>query len=220
MVEFLFMILLDKNTIAFPNPLHYDSVEQGLIAIGGDLSPERVLFAYQHGIFPWFNDGEDILWWCPDPRFVLFPKDLKVFKSMKKIMRDNTFTFSENQDFERVIHACAHINRPAQDGTWITKEMIKTYTALHNMGYAKSIEVYQDDELVGGLYGMMVNGIFCGESMFSRVSNSSKAGLIYFIQKHQATLKLIDCQIHSNLLESLGAKMISKTEFLSYLGLK
>lgn len=214
------MIVLDEDIIAFPNPLTYDSGEYGLLAMGGDLSPERVLFAYENGIFPWFNEGEEILWWCPDPRFVLFPDELKISKSMKKVMRDNIFEFSINKDFEKVIRACSEIYRKDENGTWITNEMIETYLRLHEMGAAKSVEVYKDKKLVGGLYGMMVNGVFCGESMFSKVSNASKAGFIYFIETYKSEIKLIDCQIHSKHLESLGARMISKKEFLGFLGVK
>lgn len=211
------MVYLDPNEIAFPDPMHYDGIEGGLIAMGGDLSPERVLFAYQHGIFPWFNEGEEILWWSPDPRFVLYPKDLKISKSMRKIMREERFEFRENHQFNAVIEACASINRPHQEGTWITTEMKSTYKKLHQMGYAKSVEVYENETLVGGFYGIQVGCIFCGESMFSHVSNASKAGFIYFVQKYAQQLSLIDCQIHSTHLESLGANMISKALFLETL---
>lgn len=205
---------LDPEEITFPDPKHYHPKE-GLIAVGGDLSVQRVWFAYQLGIFPWFNEGEEILWWCPDPRFVLFPSDLKVSDSMKKILKRNVFQFTENQCFEKVIDHCALIKRKGQDDTWITQEMKNAYIQLHHLGKAKSIEVWQDEELVGGFYGIEIGNVFCGESMFSKVSNASKAGFINFVQ--QSGYKLIDCQTHTYHLESLGAKFIPKLEFLSHL---
>lgn len=210
------MYELDKEDIWFPNPSVYHPQNE-IIAIGGDLSPQRLDLAYSLGIFPWFNDGEEILWWSPDPRFVLFPDELKISKSMKKILRDNNFTFTENQCFEEVMRNCGKISRKGQDGTWISEEMIKSYTSLHKMGKAKSVEVWQNQELVGGLYGVEVGDIFCGESMFSKVSNASKAGFIQFVVKNQQKYKLIDCQVHSNHLESLGAREIPKLKFLKFL---
>lgn len=187
------------------------------MAIGGDLSPQRLLFAYQLGLFPWFNEGDDILWWCPDPRFVLFPNDLKISKSMKKILRDHVFTFTENQCFRKVMEECKNTFRKGQDGTWISKELIDSFEILHQHGFAKSVEVWQNDELVGGFYGVLIGKIFCGESMFSKVSNASKAGFLDFVQKNAENFKLIDCQIHSGHLESLGATMIPKLEYLKIL---
>lgn len=210
------MVLLDKNEISFPDPSLYDP-EDGLVAIGGDLQPERIWFAYQLGIFPWFNPGEEILWWCPDPRFVLFPKDLKVSKSMKKILRDQKFRITENQCFEEVMKNCGEINRKGQEGTWISEEMLNSYAALHQYGKAKSIEVWLGEELVGGLYGVDLGSVFCGESMFAKVSNASKAGFIWFVEQYKNKFQLIDCQIHTEHLESLGAKNISKKEFLQHL---
>ncbi|WP_397364445.1 leucyl/phenylalanyl-tRNA--protein transferase [Olleya sp. R77988] len=190
--------------------------QDGLLAIGGDLSTERLLSAYQNGIFPWFEDDDTILWWSPDPRFVLYPKDLKVSKSMKQVLRNFDFEVTVNKDFDAVIKACAEANRPGQDDTWITKGMIKAYKELHQLGYAKSIEVWQNNQLVGGLYGVdLGNGVFCGESMFTKVSNASKVGFITFIQN--TNYKLIDCQVYTNHLESLGAIDISRSTFLSYL---
>lgn len=210
------MYLLDKEDIWFPDPkLHHP--ENGIMACGGDLSSERLLLAYSLGIFPWFNEGEDILWWCPDPRFVLFPSEIKVSKSMKKILRNNVFQFTENECFEEVMRRCGKISRKGQDGTWISEEMITAYTQLHRMGFAKSIEVWQNNELVGGFYGVEINGIFCGESMFSKVSNASKAGFLTFVLNHQNRYRLIDCQVYSEHLESLGAREISKQEFLKIL---
>ena len=210
------MILLDSNEISFPDPNLLES-ESGIMAIGGDLSPERLHFAYQLGLFPWYNPGEEILWWCPDPRFVLFPKDLKVSKSMRKIMRDEVFTFTENKCFREVIEECKDTFRKDQDGTWLSEELVNSIVKLNEAGIAKSIEVWQKDKLVGGFYGIQTEKIFCGESMFAKVSNASKAGFIHFIQSQKENLELIDCQIHSKHLESLGATMISKNDYLNRL---
>ena len=210
------MVFLEVSEISFPDPELMDS-ESGVVAIGGDLQPERIHFAYQIGIFPWFNEGEEILWWCPDPRFVLYPKNLKVSKSMRKILRDGVFTFSENKCFRQVLNECRNTDRKGQDGTWLSEELIQSLVKLHEDGIAKSIEVWQNEELVGGLYGIQIGKVFCGESMFAKVSNASKAGFIHFIQSHQEELDLIDCQVHSEHLESLGAEMISKKEYLTIL---
>lgn len=210
------MILLNPNEISFPDPALLES-ESGVMAMGGDLSPQRLYFAYQLGIFPWYNPGEEILWWCPDPRFVLFPKDLKISKSMRKIMRDEVFTFTENKDFREVIEACKNTFRKDQDGTWLSEELVSSIMQLHEAGIAKSIEVWQNEKLVGGFYGMQIGKVFCGESMFTKVSNASKAGFIHFIQSQKENLDLIDCQIHSEHLESLGAAMISKKDYLKIL---
>ncbi|WP_299105826.1 leucyl/phenylalanyl-tRNA--protein transferase [uncultured Winogradskyella sp.] len=200
--------------IEFPDV--YEASADGLIAIGGDLSPQRLLHAYSKGIFPWFQDEEPILWWSPDPRFVLFPEDLKVSKSMKQVLRKGNFKVTENKAFKAVIENCALAKRTDQDGTWISDDMIQAYYKLHQLGFAKSIEVWQNEELVGGLYGIAINDdVFCGESMFSKVSNASKVGFITFIQN--SNFKLIDCQLHTKHLESLGAKNISRAEFLKFL---
>ena len=210
------MILLDSNEISFPDPNLLES-ESGVMAIGGDLSPERLYFAYQLGLFPWYKPGEEILWWCPNPRFVLFPKDLKISKSMRKIMRDEVFTFTENTCFREVIEECKNTFRKDQDGTWLSDELVDSIVKLHEAGIAKSIEVWQKEQLVGGFYGIQIGKIFCGESMFAKVSNASKACFIYFIQNQKQNLELIDCQIHSVHLESLGATMISKKDYLNRL---
>ncbi|WP_226065808.1 leucyl/phenylalanyl-tRNA--protein transferase [Kaistella polysaccharea] len=210
------MILLNPDEISFPDPVYMES-ESGIIAIGGDLSPERLHFAYQIGIFPWFNPGEEILWWCPDPRFVLFPNDLKVSKSMRKILRDEVFTFTENTCFRKVLEECAHTLRKDQDGTWLSEVLIESVVNLYEKGIAKSIEVWQNEELVGGFYGIQIGNVFCGESMFAKVSNASKAGFIHFVQSQGEHFELIDCQIHSEHLESLGATMIPKSEYLKIL---
>jgi leucyl/phenylalanyl-tRNA--protein transferase len=204
--------LTDK--IAFPDVS--EASFEGLLAIGGDLSSERLIHAYSNGIFPWFEDDEPLLWWSPDPRFVLFPKDLKVSKSMKQILRKSDFKVTVNKDFKSVIEQCAKAKRDGQDGTWITSQMEEAYIKLYQLGYAKSVEVWQDNELVGGLYGVdLSNKVFCGESMFTKVSNASKVGFITFVKN--SNYNVIDCQVHTKHLESLGAKHIPRTEFLKFL---
>ncbi|AUC75045.1 leucyl/phenylalanyl-tRNA--protein transferase [Olleya sp. Bg11-27] len=204
-----------NNNNSFPDVSK--ATEDGLLAVGGDLSAVRLLSAYKKGIFPWFEDDNTILWWSPDPRFVLFPEDLKVSKSMRQVLRNSDFEVTVNKDFGSVIKACAASKRPGQDDTWITKGMIEAYTKLNTLGYAKSIEVWLDNALVGGLYGVdLGNGVFCGESMFTKVSNASKVGFISFVQN--TNYKLIDCQVYTNHLESLGAIDIPRDQFLEYLG--
>lgn len=210
------MVLLDPNDISFPDPFQYHP-KDGLMAVGGDLSPKRVYFAYQTGLFPWYNEGDEILWWCPDPRFILIPKDVKISKSMQKVLNKEEFRFTKNQCFEKVMIACQDIERHDQDGTWINKDLIKSFVTLHQHGLAHSFEVWKDEELVGGFYGVQVGRIFCGESMFAKVSNASKAGFINFCTTHYAEFDLIDCQVHTEHLESLGAKMISKLDYLNLL---
>lgn len=193
---------------------------QGLLAIGGDLSPQRLKLAYQSGIFPWYSDGEPILWWSPDPRMVLFPKEVKVSKSMRQLFKKNAFTVTYNQSFENVIRNCAQAKREGQEDTWITEEMMLAYIELHQQGWAQSVEVWKDGELVGGLYGVYLKEqhVFCGESMFAKVSNASKYGFISLVKKLEAEgVEMIDCQVHTSHLESLGAKEIAREVFLSYL---
>ena len=203
-----------SQTIEFP-PLD-EANSEGLLAVGGDLSPKRVLHAYQNGIFPWYESNQPILWWAPDSRFVLFPHKLKVSKSTKQILRRQSFEITFNRNFKDVIEACANVKRNAQSGTWITNEMIQTYCDLHQKGIAKSVEVWQNKKLVGGLYGVELNDtIFCGESMFSYVNNASKIGFTTFVQNSK--YKLIDCQLHTDHLESLGAEFISRLRFMKYL---
>jgi len=207
------MYFLNKN-LQFPEV--NIATNDGLVAVGGDLSVDRLLLAYKEGIFPWFEDDEPILWWSPDPRFVLFPNKLKVSKSSKQILRSKKFQVTYNKDFKSVIEACALVKRHGQSSTWITNKMIDAYIRLHEAGYALSVEVWENNTLVGGLYGVDVgNGIFCGESMFAKASNASKIGFISLIQ--QSNYKLIDCQIYTSHLESLGAENISREAFLSYL---
>ncbi|MGZ0015376.1 leucyl/phenylalanyl-tRNA--protein transferase [Yeosuana sp. AK3] len=200
--------------------IHFPDVtkatKDGLLAIGGDLSVERLLLAYKTGIFPWFEYDEPILWWSPNPRFVLFPEKLKVSKSMKQILKIQDFVVTVNHDFKSVITECSKVKRQGQAGTWITKNMIEAYIALHTLGYAKSVEVWQEGVLVGGFYGIdLNNGVFCGESMFAKKSNASKVAFITFIQNTH--YKLIDCQVYTKHLESLGAEDISREDFLNFL---
>lgn len=210
------MILLNPNELSFPDPQLLES-ESGVMAIGGDLLPERLVFAYQIGLFPWFNEGEEILWWCPNPRFVLFPDELKISKSMRKILRDEKFTFTVNKCFRQVMEHCKTAFRKDQQGTWISDDLISSFEKLYQAGIAKSFEVWQNKDLVGGFYGILIGKVFCGESMFSKVSNASKAGFINFILNQKENLELIDCQIYSEHLESLGARMITKKEYLEIL---
>jgi len=207
------MHILDHNII-FPNIHEADS--EGLLAIGGDLSAKRLILAYKSGIFPWFNEDDVILWWSPNPRFVLYPKDLKVSKSMTQFLRNCDYEVTINRDFKSVITECSKAKRNGQAGTWITNNMINAYCKLHEKGYAKSIEVWKNGALVGGFYGVdLNNGVFCGESMFTKESNASKTAFIIFIKN--TNYKLIDCQMHTNHLESLGAKDISREEFIEFL---
>lgn len=209
------MYLLSKE-ILFPPVI--EANEDGLLAIGGDLSVERLELAYRSGIFPWFNEGEPIIWYSPDPRMVLFPKDLKISKSMRQVIRRNDFKVTFNENFAEVISNCKNIYRVGQGGTWITNEMQQAYIKLHEKGIAKSVEVWLDDELVGGLYGIDLGTVFCGESMFSTVSNASKLAFISLVQKlEKENYQLIDCQVYNNHLASLGADEISRTEFLKFL---
>jgi leucyl/phenylalanyl-tRNA--protein transferase len=204
-----------NNNLWFP-PVT-DALPDGLLAIGGDLSVERLLSAYQKGIFPWF-DGDVPVWWCPDPRFVLFPDELKVSKSMKVLLKRNTFKFTVNKAFEQVIKACKEKERTDQNGTWITDNVEAAYIELHRLGYATSAETWINNELAGGLYGVQMGNIFFGESMFSHVSNASKYAFIKFVKLlTEEGVKLIDCQVYTEHLESLGAKMIERNEFLQHL---
>lgn len=207
--------ILPEDEIIFPKQ---DTANDGLLAVGGDLSTERLIFAYKNGIFPWFEKGQPILWWCPEMRFVLFPQKLKVSKSMQKVLRDTTFTVTFNQNFSEVIKNCQVVKREGQHGTWITPEMIKAYTKLHKLGIAHSVEVWKNEVLVGGLYGLIMGKCFFGESMFSKESNASKTGFITFVKHLQERgIELIDCQIHSEHLESLGAELIPRKDFLNLL---
>lgn len=200
---------LDEELI-FPHP---KLAEDGILAVGGDLSPQRLLLAYKNGIFPWYNKGEPIIWHAPDPRFVLFPEKFRISKSLRLLINKNKYRCSFNANFEKVILNCKNITRKNQAGTWITEDMKKAYINLHKLGYAFSIEVYNlQNKLVGGLYGIKLGKVFFGESMFSKESNTSKIALSFLIKN--VDLKLIDAQVHTNHLESLGAEHIPLDDFL------
>ncbi|TDO78025.1 leucyl/phenylalanyl-tRNA--protein transferase [Flavobacterium chryseum] len=209
------MYYIDKD-LYFPPVSETD--EEGILAVGGDLNPERLKLAYSNGIFPWFNEGEPILWWSPDPRMVLFLDELIVSKSMRNILNRKMFKITFNQNFAEVISNCQNIKREGQDGTWISNEMIDAYCDLHAQGIAKSVEVWQDEVLVGGLYGIDLGNVFCGESMFSKVSNASKAAFITLVNYlREGNYKLLDCQVYNPHLESLGCREIDRDEFMSIL---
>lgn len=207
-------ILTDE--IIFP-PVEMANSE-GLLAIGGNLSTERLLLAYKNGIFPWYNEDEPICWWCPDPRFVLFPAEIKVSKSMQTVLNNGSYRFSINKAFDKVITNCKTIKRKNEEGTWIQQEVIDSYTRLHQLGFAISAEAWKNGELVGGLYGVKLGNVFFGESMFSRQNNASKFAFINFVKQLQKqNIKLIDCQIYTAHLESLGARMIDRKLFTAIL---
>ena len=195
-----------------------DANWDGVLAIGGDLSLERLQLSYKSGIFPWFEEGEPIMWWSPNPRMVLFLGELIVSKSMRNILNRNIFNVTFNQNFRDVISNCQNIERDGQNGTWITNEMIEAYCKLHELGIAKSVEVWQDEVLVGGLYGIDLGDVFCGESMFSKISNASKTAFIALAnQLKKEDYKLLDCQVYNPHLESLGCREIDRTDFMEIL---
>lgn len=203
---------LSKHLI-FPDPL---LAEDGILAVGGDLSPDRILLAYRSGIFPWYNENEPIIWHAPNPRFVLFPNNFYKSKSLKRLIKQEKYTFSINENFEGVIRSCKKVERDFQDGTWITNEMENAYIELHKLKYAHSIEVWNTkNELVGGLYGILLGKVFFGESMFHFESNASKLAFNHLINSFE--LDLIDCQVYTEHLESLGAEEIDIEYFLSLL---
>ena len=209
------MYYLPKELFFPPVSLAHSS---GIIALGGDLSPERLQLAYKSGIFPWFEDGEPITWWTPNPRMVLFLDELIVSKSMRNILNRNVLKVTFNQNFRDVISNCQEVKREGQNGTWITNDMIEAYCKLHELGIAKSVEVWQDEELVGGLYGVDLGHVFCGESMFSLVSNASKVAFIALVEKLRTeNYKLLDCQVYNSHLESLGCREIDREEFIEIL---
>jgi len=209
------MIFSLTQHLKFP-PVHLAEPD-GLLATGGDLSMARLILAYRSGIFPWYSKPP-VLWWSPDPRFVLFPEELRVSASMKQILKKQVFRITMNQNFEAVIGHCRYTYRHGQDGTWITDPMQEAYTQLHREGYAMSVECWLEDKLVGGLYGVRMGNVFFGESMFSHVSNASKAAFITFVQSEQAKgLALIDCQVYTDHLASLGARFISRASFMDLL---
>jgi len=201
------------DSIEFPAP--ETASDEGVIALGGDLSVARLIHAYNNGIFPWFSEGEPIVWYCPPERMVLFPEELKISKSMRQVLRKNEFVITENKAFEEVIYNCKNIERTEEFGTWITDDMEQAYVNLHKKGIAKSIEVWCDEELVGGLYGIDLGSVFCGESMFSKVNNASKLAFMHLVQNRD--YKLVDCQVYNEHLASLGAREIDRVEFLKML---
>lgn len=189
----------------------------GILAVGGDLSPKRLLHAYLQGIFPWYSEGEPIIWWSPDPRFVLFPPEIRISRSMRQVIKKNIYTITYDTAFARVIRECGRA-RKGQDGTWITREMREAYTELHELGIAHSVEAWQDGKLAGGLYGVSLGRCFFGESMFTNSPNASKAAFIHLATcLRKLDFILIDCQVYTNHLMSLGAKSIARAEFLNYL---
>jgi leucyl/phenylalanyl-tRNA--protein transferase len=206
-----------KTDLWFPDV--EESTEEGIVAVGGDLSVERLILAYSKGIFPWYSsDKSPILWWSPDPRFVLFPENLIVSKSMRPYFNQNKFQVTWDQNFEDVIINCQKIDREDQPGTWITSKMLASYIQLHKKGYAHSVEVWLGNELVGGLYGISLGKVFFGESMFAKVSNASKFGFISLVkQLKQKGFLLIDCQQETKHLESLGAAAIKRKDFIEFL---
>ena len=210
---------LAKDDILFPPPELAN--KDGVLALGGDLSVPRLIEAYRNGIFPWFNQGEPYIWWSPDPRFVLYPKELKVAKSMRSYFNQNKFQVTVDQQFEIVMRNCQQTKRKGQrGGTWITEGMIEGYVNLHRAGFAHSVEVWQGTSLVGGLYGVALGKVFFGESMFAKASNASKFGFIALVRALiKLDFDLIDCQQKTQHLGSLGAKEISRQQFLQHLDL-
>ncbi|WP_411564596.1 leucyl/phenylalanyl-tRNA--protein transferase [Pseudomonas shirazensis] len=211
------LIWLTRDSLTFPPLTKALQEPNGLLAAGGDLSPERLVQAYRHGCFPWFQDGQPILWWSPDPRTVLFPDELHVSRSLAKLIRQQRYQVSFDTDFETVIAACA-APRDYADGTWITDPMRAAYCELHRRGFAHSVEVRESGELVGGLYGLAMGRLFFGESMFSRADNASKVGFVTLVEHLRAAgFVLIDCQMPTNHLHSLGARAISRESFAEHL---
>lgn len=202
---------IEKHLLAFPDPR--DASPEGIVAYGGDLSPSRLMLAYRKGIFPWYSKGDPILWWSPDPRLIMNLDDFRLRRSLKKKLK--AFEIRFDTAFEAVMRECATINRPGQKGSWILDEVVEAYSVLHAMGYAHSVEAYQGGKLVGGLYGIVVGGVFCGESMFARVSDASKAAFAALVEHLQARgFDFIDCQVPTEHLKSLGAVEVAREYFL------
>ena len=210
--------LLDDDNFDFPS---LDMMGDDLVCIGGDFHPQRLLNAYENGLFPWYIDEQNYIhWFSPEKRMVLYPDEFKVSKSLKRVINNKNFIIKSNENFDEVIKNCANIKRKNEDDTWIDENFIKAYINLFDLGIATSIECYLDDELVGGLYGILIGDIFCGESMFSKVPNASKVAFYHLCnQSKQNGIKLIDCQVYNEHLESLGAKEISREEYFGYLKL-
>lgn len=203
---------LTSTTTPFPNVALALDKPNGLIAIGGDLSSERLISAYQQGIFPWYSENEPVLWYSPDPRMIITPDALHIAKSLDKILRSNQFEIKINTDFDRVIHHCKSVVRKDQNSTWIDKDMLRAYTELHTQSVVQSVEVYQNSKLVGGLYGVSMGKVFFGESMFSKVNNASKIAFVHLVKNMD--YELIDCQVESAHLKSLGAFNIERNVFI------
>lgn len=209
------MYILD-DSISFPHPSQAN--EYGVLAIGGDLKTDRLILAYRNGIFPWFEEGQEVMWWSPNPRMVLYPYKLKVSKSMKKVIKQNSYKVTFDSAFEDVINNCKSIYRKGQEGTWITSQMKNAYVELHNKGIAHSVEVWEGKEIVGGLYGVNIGKVFCGESMFSKKSNTSKLAFITLVEYlSNQDYHFIDCQLYTDHLASLGAEEIPRNQFLNEL---
>ncbi|RJQ48219.1 MAG: leucyl/phenylalanyl-tRNA--protein transferase [Gammaproteobacteria bacterium] len=207
--------LLDPRDLAFPDAELALREPDGLLAVGGDLSPARLMEAYRNGIFPWYSEGEPILWWSPGPRMVLFPERLHVSRSLRKLLKQGRYNVTFDQDFASVIKQCAVLR---EGGTWITQEMQHAYCRLHELGYAHSVECWRDDKLAGGLYGVALGRVFFGESMFSLEPNASKVALVSLVERlQQWSYRMIDCQVHSTHLQRLGAEDIPRVEFLRLL---
>ena len=210
------MIYQLTDELIFP-PVE-QATKEGILAIYGDLSVERLLLAYRQGIFPWFSEGEPIIWWSPDPRMVLFPEKLHVSKSLQRLITGKRFQVTFDRCFPNVVMNCAQATRMDQPGTWITEEMMTAYGRLHEQGHAHSVEVWQQDQLVGGLYGVSVGACFCGESMFSHVSNASKVALVHLVKRlKQLQFQLIDCQVHTPHLERMGAELLPRSLYINFL---
>lgn len=205
---------LEPGSLTFPPTTSALSDPNGLLAVGGDLSPARLIAAYRLGIFPWFDENQPILWWSPNPRAVLFPEKIHISKSLKKKLRQHTVTVTGDQQFLQVVEHCAQVPRSGQDGTWITDDMLDAYSVLHSMGVAHSVEVWQQGQLVGGLYGLVIGGVFFGESMFSLITDASKIAFVYLsVQLQRWGFALVDCQVTNPHLLSLGVEEIDRTLF-------
>ena len=206
---------LDKYSYTFPDPLK--ASDEGLLAYGGDLHPNRIMAGYRNGIFPWFNEDDPILWWSPNPRFILEIDAFKIPKSLKRTIKKNLFEIKFDTAFVQVMIECANAYRPDQEGTWIVPQMIEAYSELHNLGHAHSFEAWVDGELVGGGYGVVVGDIFCGESMFTKKSDASKVAFVHLVERLKKNgFKFVDSQIHTDHLERFGAKHISRQTYLTY----
>jgi leucyl/phenylalanyl-tRNA--protein transferase len=211
-------IWLKQDDLSFPDPENALKEPNGLLALGGDLSLERLLAAYKLGIFPWYETDQPILWWSPNPRMVLYPDELHISKSLEKVINKGLFKVTFNQNFSAIIQACSNQRSKNRNGTWITDEMQQAYLNLHKAGWAHSLEVWEENELVGGLYGIAVDKIFFGESMFTTQDNASKVAFVHLVQRLKALdFKLIDCQVSSEHLSSLGAKEIKRKKFIQHL---